>query len=116
MSCLGRAPTTWDLTSPSVKRAIVGMLMIPYLAAIEGAWSMLTLTTFTLPPYSVAIFSSSGCTRRQGLHHSAQKSTMTGVSAASTTSLNSCSVTSCILLCLLSVGLLELKRPQYPHI
>ena len=73
MASLGRAPTTWDLTTPSAKRAMVGMLMIPYLPAMDGFSSMLSLTTLTLPSYSVWILSSSGWTRRQGPHHSAQK-------------------------------------------
>src|SRR5262245_49922076 len=41
--------------------------------------SMLTLPTFTLPSYSLASSSRIGAIILQGPHHSAQKSTSTGV-------------------------------------
>src|ERR1700694_4037049 len=50
-----------------------------------GALSLLTLTSFSLPGRSVAIFSTVGDTIRQGPHHGAQKSTSTGSALCSTT-------------------------------
>src|SRR5260370_37307932 len=50
-----------------------------------GALSLLTLTSFSLPGRSVAIFSTIGDTIRQGPHHGAQKSTSTGSVLCSTT-------------------------------
>src|SRR5437868_10670095 len=41
---------------------------------------MLTFTTLSLPSISLAMSSSAGPIMRQGPHHSAQKSTRTGVS------------------------------------
>src|SRR5258708_6947077 len=41
---------------------------------------MLTFTTLSLPPISLAMSSSDGPIMRHGPHHSAQKSTSTGVS------------------------------------
>src|SRR5882724_3365214 len=45
---------------------------------------MLTFTTLSLPPISLAMSSSDGPIMRHGPHHSAQKSTSTGVSDFST--------------------------------
>src|SRR4029077_8668960 len=50
-----------------------------------GALSLLTLTSFSLPGRSVAIFSTVGDTIRQGPHQGAQKSTSTGSALCSTT-------------------------------
>src|SRR5438552_3345891 len=57
---------------------------------------MSSLTIFTLSPISRAISSRTGATRRQGPHHSAQKSTRTGVSASSTSAMNVSSVTALV--------------------
>src|SRR3954469_12073552 len=54
---------------------------------------MLSLTTSILSAYSVAISSRIGATWRQGPHHSAQKSTRTGLSDLSTCDSKSASVT-----------------------
>ena len=48
----GLAPTTCAAIFPSWNRAIVGMLMTPYLAATVGDSSMFSLTTLILPSYS----------------------------------------------------------------
>src|ERR1700694_440737 len=52
--------------------------MMPYLAAVFGFSSTLSLTIFTLSPSWPAISSSAGAIIRHGPHHSAQKSTTTG--------------------------------------
>src|SRR6186997_1847145 len=52
--------------------------MMPYLAAVFGLSSTLSLTILTLSPSAVEISSSAGAIMRQGPHHSAQKSTTTG--------------------------------------
>src|SRR3981189_2795045 len=57
----------------------------------SGALSLLTLTSFTLPGSSAAIFSTIGETIRQGPHHGAQKSTRTGNVLCSTIAGNSAS-------------------------
>jgi hypothetical protein len=51
-----------------------------------GAASTLTLTSLTRPAYSFASRSSAGLTMRHGPHHGAQRSTRTGIDAASTIS------------------------------
>src|SRR5436190_5175707 len=55
--------------------------------------SMFTLTSFRSPLRSSTILSSTGSTAWQGPHHSAQKSTMTGLSLWSTSCSKLCSVT-----------------------
>src|SRR5665647_2668512 len=52
--------------------------MMPYLAAVFGFSSTLSLTILTLSPTWPEISSSAGAIMRQGPHHSAQKSTTTG--------------------------------------
>src|SRR5258705_7248251 len=54
---------------------------------------MLSFTNSTLSPISVAISASRGSTLRHGVHHSAQKSTSTGLSDWSTSLTNVASVT-----------------------
>src|SRR5688572_6357033 len=85
---------------------------MPYSAAMAGLSSTFTLTTLTFSPYSTEISSRMGPSLRQGPHHSAQKSTMTGLSADSTSLPKLASVTSLALLIALSlsskVGLREL--------
>src|SRR5664279_4484320 len=69
---------------------------------------MFSLTILTLPACSVAISSSTGATMRQGPHHSAQKSTNTGVSLAKTSVAKVSSVTDWVVptvgSCRLSIG------------
>src|SRR5712664_2065494 len=81
---LDLAPTTCLTTSPPENRLMVGTAMTPYLTIDCGFSSVLTLTTSTRPEYSAAIASSTGPTWRQGPHHGAQYSTITGLGLAST--------------------------------
>src|SRR5688572_8687040 len=83
------------------------MDVIPYSAAMAGLSSTFTLTTSTFSLYSTEISSRMGPSLRQGPHHSAQKSTITGLSAASTSVLKLASVTSLALLITL-VSLFEM--------
>src|SRR3974377_717886 len=61
---------------------------MPYFAAVCGFSSTLSLTTFTFGPSEPAISSSAGAMLRQGPHHSAQKSTTTGLVAFNTSDSN----------------------------
>src|SRR3954454_4346657 len=74
------------LATPSWNTISVGMLMMLNRWATAGASSTLSLARRILPAFSLAICSSTGATMRQGPHHSAQKSTMSGTSAAPTSS------------------------------
>src|SRR3954447_25044504 len=80
-------------TSPPENTDMVGIDMIWNRRAISGFSSMLTLATVILSPCSVAISSSTGATILHGPHHSAQKSTSTGLSLPSTSVSNVASVT-----------------------
>ena len=60
------------------------MARTPYSAANPWCWSMFTLPILTRPLYSSANSSRTGPIILQGPHHSAQKSTSTGVEAFST--------------------------------
>src|SRR5690349_21133978 len=64
--------------SPFLNRIMVGIERTPYCAVVEGFWSTLSLTIFTLPWSSVDNSSRTGAIARHGPHHSAQKSTRTG--------------------------------------
>src|SRR5690349_3146079 len=62
---------------------------MPYLAAVFGFSSTLSLTIFTLPLSApLASSSSAGAIMRQGPHHSAQKSTTTGLVDCNTSDSN----------------------------
>src|SRR5450631_2651133 len=76
--CFGAAPTWREAISPFLNSNSVGIDMIPYLAAVFGFSSTLSLTILTLSPTWPAISSSAGAIMRHGPHHSAQKSTTTG--------------------------------------
>src|SRR5919205_3763070 len=69
------------------------MDMTPYLAAVPGFSSMLSLTISILSPYSAAIASSDGAIWRHGPHQAAQKSTRTGLSLLRTSCSKESSVT-----------------------
>src|ERR1700745_3683624 len=56
------------------------MLMTSKRRAISGLSSTLSFATETCPPCSLAISSNSGAIILHGPHHSAQKSTITGLS------------------------------------
>ena len=66
------------------------MPVIPYMAAIIWLASVSNLPTFTLPTYFVANSSTTGAIIRQGKHHSAQKSTSTGIFDLSLLAQNLC--------------------------
>src|SRR5581483_4713529 len=74
----GCAPIWREASSPFLNSISVGIDMMPYLAAVAGFSSTLSLTIVTLPLSVPAISSSAGAICRQGPHHSAQKSTTTG--------------------------------------
>src|ERR671926_1927073 len=94
MTCLGLAPMEVAATSPLLKTYTAGMDVMPYLAAVAGLSSTLSLTTSTLPACSAAMSSRIGDSMRHGPHHSAQKSTMTGLPAFRTSASKLASVTS----------------------
>src|ERR1019366_2649122 len=73
------APTICSATCPLLTSRSVGMARMPYSAARDCCSSMLTLPILILPSYSSASSSSSGAIILHGPHHSAQKSTRTGV-------------------------------------
>src|SRR5580704_3079036 len=91
--CFGAAPTWREASSPFLNSISVGIDMMPYLAAVPGFSSTLSLTIFTLPFSELEISSSAGEIIRHGPHHSAQKSTTTGPLALSTSASNVASVT-----------------------
>src|SRR5262249_55202596 len=76
--CFGAAPTWREASWPSLKIIKVGIDITPYLVAVAGVSSTLSLRIFTLPFMAPEISSSAGAIMRQGPHHSAQKSTTTG--------------------------------------
>src|SRR4051812_40230603 len=82
--CLGAAPTWRAAISPFLKIISVGIDMIPYFDATPGFSSTLSLTILTLSPMVPAISSRAGAIMRHGPHHSAQKSTTTGLVDLST--------------------------------
>src|SRR4029077_18084503 len=91
--CFGAAPTWREASWPSLNSMSVGIDMMPYLAAVPGFSSTLSLTILTLPSSDLEISSSAGAIMRQGPHHSAQKSTTTGPLALITSLSNVASVT-----------------------
>src|SRR6202163_3767020 len=92
--CLGAAPTWRDAISPFLNSIRVGIDMTPYLDAVCGFSSTLSLTILTLPLREpAAISSSAGPIIRQGPHHSAQKSTTTAPLAFNTSESKSASET-----------------------
>ncbi len=74
------APITVSFFSPLLKIMTVGILLMPYLVAMPGLSSVLSLRHRTWPTYSEASSSIRGAIMRQGPHHGAQKSTRTGIS------------------------------------
>src|ERR1700687_3108139 len=77
----------------------VGMPRMLNLPAEFVFSSTFNFTTLILPAYAVAISATVGASMRQGLHHSAQKSTITGwvLLASMTSAWNVLSVTILIL-------------------
>src|SRR2546422_4312187 len=83
-------------SSPPANRRSVGMDITPYRAVAWGLASMSRPTTFRRSPSSMATASTSGRTKRHGPHHSAQKSTRTGVADCRTSASKLWSVISVI--------------------
>src|ERR1700712_2236938 len=92
-AALGLAPTTCLTGLPPWKTSIVGIDRIWYCCAISGLASMSSLAMVTLSPCLAEISSRIGATMRHGPHHSAQKSTMTGLSDIRTSASKLASVT-----------------------
>src|SRR3954447_15305905 len=82
---------------PPWDTGIVWMDMTWYSGAICGFSSMFSLAIVSLSPCSAAISSRTGATILQGPHHSAQKSTRTGLSLPSTSLAKLVSVTVTVL-------------------
>src|SRR5690349_19814479 len=64
---------------PFLKIISVGFDWMQYFVAVCGFSSTLSMTILTFSPSEPAISSSAGAIIRQGPHHSAQKSTTTGL-------------------------------------
>jgi hypothetical protein len=77
----GRSPTMRSTSTPSCSTTRSGMLIALHRSASPGFSSTLTCTSFRCPAWAAASLSRSGVIVRQGAHHGAQKSTMTGTSA-----------------------------------
>src|SRR5688572_13477135 len=74
----------------------VGIERTPYLIAVRGFSSILSLAIFTLPPSSMASSARAGAMAWHGPHHSAQKSTTTGEEDFRTSLSNETSVTATV--------------------
>src|SRR5262245_42535983 len=108
--CFGAAPIWREASWPPLKIISVGIDWMPYLAAVCGFSSTLSLTIFTLPLSVPAISSRAGAIIRQGPHHSAQKSTTTGPVAFNTSDSKVASETLPTAMGLTSLLLVEAKR------
>src|SRR5882762_11998718 len=75
------APTFCASTVPFLNRISVGMPRMPNLGGVCGFSSMLILATLIRSPYSLAISSRIGAIILHGPHHSAQKSSSTGLTS-----------------------------------
>src|SRR5207237_3090604 len=73
-------PVTWSRTPPFLKKSSDGIARMLYLKARLWFSSTFTFATLTAPAFSRAISSKSGAIILHGPHHSAQKSTITGLS------------------------------------
>lgn len=92
----GAAPTWRAVSDPLPMATRMGIPWTPNFALVAGAWSTFTRTSLHLPANSAANYSRRGPTVRQGPHHGAQKSTMTGVVVRSAISANMASSASAI--------------------
>src|SRR6202044_309840 len=105
-SCdLVTAPTFWASTVPFLNRISVGMPRMLNLGGVAGLSSMLSLAIRILSLYWSAISSRMGAIILQGPHHSAQKSSNTGLSDFNTSLSNVASLVWTIL------GLLTAEIP-----
>src|SRR5450759_2314733 len=93
MAFLGREPTSFLTTSPSLNTSSVGIYRMSKRIAVSGHSSTLTLPTTILPAYSLETSSSTGSIARHGPHRGAQKSRVTGSVLPVTWALNDSSVT-----------------------
>src|SRR3954465_11511541 len=109
MAPLGLAPMMLLTGLPSWNTVMVGIDMTWESRGICGFSSMLSLAIVSLSACSAAISSSTGATILHGPHHSAQKSTRTGLSLPRTSVANVASVTVLVLpaMVVLPVGSLE---------
>ena len=73
------APMKPSTGCPLSKANTAGIDWMRSCCAISGFSSMLILTSVTLPPASLTVFSRIGASCLQGPHQGAQKSTITGV-------------------------------------
>src|SRR5262245_12676392 len=81
---LGNAPILVAATWPPLKSIRVGMPWMPYFLAVFGLWSTLSFAMVTFSAMFVPISSRVGAICLHGPHHSAQKSTSTGLLDLST--------------------------------
>src|SRR4029453_17599639 len=77
MSSFALRPTMVSASCPSLKSSSVGMPRTAYRPGTFGFSSTFSLATVARPSNSDASASTVGARRRQGPHHSAQKSTST---------------------------------------
>src|SRR5579862_4022566 len=75
----GRAPTIWEMTSPSRKTLSVGIARTAYRPAVTWFSSTSIFATVSVSLSSAAISSRTGESMWHGGHHWAQKSTTTGL-------------------------------------
>ena len=92
MAVLGWAPTLVATASPFLNNIIVGIPLTPNFEGAIGFSSMLSFAIVT-SPNSSEISSKAGAICLQGPHHSAQKSTKTGLLEPKTSASKLASVT-----------------------
>src|ERR1700722_2949382 len=95
-ACFGTAPTLVAVSWPFLNNIRVGMLRMPYLLGVIGFSSRFILAIVSCPCISVASSSSMGPIILHGPHHSAQKSTRTGLDAFKTSVSKLVSVTAVV--------------------
>ena len=88
----GNAPIFSATTSPFLKISNVGMPRTLYFCGVKGFSSIFNFTIEMLSPLSSEISSNAGPIALHGPHHSAQKSTKTGLSDCKTSAEKSVSV------------------------
>ena len=95
-AALGAAPVLFEITAPSLNKNKAGIPLTPSWDGEFGFSSTLTLTIFIFSPYSSESSSNDGPIILHGPHHSAQKSTTTGVLDLVTSDSNVSSVTAIV--------------------
>src|SRR5262249_39529361 len=109
------APTRCSTTWPPLNSKSVGIPRMLYFIAVPPLESTSSLPTFAFPAYSAATTSIVGAICRHGPHHSAQKSTSTGMSDRSTSWSKPASVNVNVFCPISSPKLLESPRRQRIH-